>query len=202
MAAWLESPHISGVGRKLAQTTGRSGLPKSKQRLSALNCTQRTPAGLPFGIPGIGDEIEGAMQHAPQPTRHSTANTLSQHTMSKLTPLAANTILYCQAWEETVAFYRDKLGLPITFASDWFVEFALTESARLSIANERRATIKSSHGAGITITLQVNDADAYWDAYHSEGLNPTPCRTHPWGARTFYLRDPEGNRLEIWSSLD
>ncbi len=30
---------------------------------------QRTPAGLPFGIPGIGDEIDGAIQHAPQPTR-------------------------------------------------------------------------------------------------------------------------------------
>jgi len=25
---------------------------------------------LPLGIPGIGDEIEGAIQQAPQPTRH------------------------------------------------------------------------------------------------------------------------------------
>ena len=25
-----------------------------------------TPAGLPSGIPGMGDEMEGAMQHAPQ----------------------------------------------------------------------------------------------------------------------------------------
>lgn len=29
------------------------------------------PAGLPWGMPGIGDEIEGAMQHAPQPGRQS-----------------------------------------------------------------------------------------------------------------------------------
>ncbi len=28
-------------------------------------------AGLPSGIPGIGLEIEGAVQHAPQPGRHS-----------------------------------------------------------------------------------------------------------------------------------
>lgn len=27
---------------------------------------QRTPAGFPLGMPGIGDEIEGAMQQAPQ----------------------------------------------------------------------------------------------------------------------------------------
>ena len=37
---------------------------------------QRTPAGLPEGMPGIGDEIEGAMQHAPQPGRQSMADCL------------------------------------------------------------------------------------------------------------------------------
>src|SRR5690606_7223318 len=109
--------------------------------------------------------------------------------------------LYCQAWSECVAFYRDRLGLPVTFASEWFVEFALTESARLSIADERRATVKSSHGAGITLTFQVDDADALWSLFQTEGIETTPCKTHAWGARTFYLRDPEGNRLEIWSSL-
>lgn len=36
------------------------------QRKSAVNCTQGTPAGLPFGIPGMGLEMEGAMQHAAQ----------------------------------------------------------------------------------------------------------------------------------------
>lgn len=32
---------------------------------------QRTPAGLPLGIPGIADVILGAIQQAPQPRRHS-----------------------------------------------------------------------------------------------------------------------------------
>lgn len=122
--------------------------------------------------------------------------------MPKLTPQTANTILYCTAWRQTVTFYRDQLELPITFASEWFVEFALTGSARLSIADESRATVKSSHGAGITLTFQVDDADEVWQAFQHAGLEPTPCRTHKWGARTFYLRDPEGNRLEIWSSTD
>lgn len=122
--------------------------------------------------------------------------------MPKLSPQTANTILYCRAWSETVAFYRDQLGLPITFESEWFVEFALTDSARLSIADERRATIKSSHGVGITLTFQIADADALWREIQDAGLAPTPCRTHAWGARTFYVRDPEGNRLEFWSALE
>jgi hypothetical protein len=56
-------------GRRLAHTAGRSGFPNNAQRKSARNCTHLTPAGLPSGMPGIGDEIEGAMQHAPQPER-------------------------------------------------------------------------------------------------------------------------------------
>jgi hypothetical protein len=32
---------------------------------------QRVPVGLPLGIPGMGDDIEGAMQHAPQPALQS-----------------------------------------------------------------------------------------------------------------------------------
>jgi hypothetical protein len=63
------SPHISPDGCRLPHTDGRSGLPKILQRFWSSSCTQRTPAGLPFGMPGIGDEIEGAMQHAPQPAR-------------------------------------------------------------------------------------------------------------------------------------
>ena len=66
-----------------------------------------------------------------------------------LTFKTTNTILYCQKWSETIAFYRDKLELPILFASDWFVEFELDTTARLSLADEQRAKIKSSHGAGI-----------------------------------------------------
>src|ERR1700720_4192897 len=42
-----------------------------RQRLSASSWMQRTPAGLPPGIPGIGEEMEGAIQHAPQPAPQS-----------------------------------------------------------------------------------------------------------------------------------
>src|SRR5262245_4750442 len=70
-ASWSLHPHISGEGRKLEQTAGRSGRPNSAQRLSEVSWTQRTPAGLPRGMPGIGEEIDGAIQQAPHPTRHS-----------------------------------------------------------------------------------------------------------------------------------
>jgi hypothetical protein len=63
------SPHMSGSGCSEPHTAGRSGWPKMAQRLSAVSWMQRTPAGLPSGMPGMGVEMDGAMQHAPQPGR-------------------------------------------------------------------------------------------------------------------------------------
>jgi catechol 2,3-dioxygenase-like lactoylglutathione lyase family enzyme len=114
---------------------------------------------------------------------------------------SANTILYCQRWRETVEFYQNDLKLPITFASDWFVEFQLGGAAHLSVADVKRASIKSSQGAGITLALQVESADETWAYLHQQGLNVEPIMNHAWGARVFYFYDPEGHRLEIWSSI-
>ncbi len=120
-----------------------------------------------------------------------------------LTFKTANTILYCQKWAETVAFYKDDLALPVLFASDWFVEFELGATARLSIADERHSRIKSSQGAGLTLTLQVEDASAAWTYLHARGLELESLRDHAWGgARVFYFYDPEGHRLEIWSPVE
>lgn len=69
MASSRELPHISACGCKPPHTAGRSGRPKMRHRLLSSSCTQRTPAGLPFGMPGIADEIDGAVQQAPQSGR-------------------------------------------------------------------------------------------------------------------------------------
>ena len=66
MASSRVLPHMSGLGRSEAQNAGRSGFPNSLQRIASSSCTQRIPAGLPCGMPGIGELIDGAMQQAPQ----------------------------------------------------------------------------------------------------------------------------------------
>ncbi|GAN31578.1 MAG: glyoxalase/bleomycin resistance/dioxygenase family protein [Candidatus Brocadia sp. AMX2] len=110
-----------------------------------------------------------------------------------------NTILYCHRWQETVSFYRDILGFSVTFENNWFVEFAVTSNARLSVANEQRATVKSARGQGLTLAFQVDKADATWQSLKARGVNVGKIADHPWGGRAFFLFDPEGNRLEVWS---
>ena len=116
-----------------------------------------------------------------------------------LSIMASNTILYCRHWQETVAFYRDLLTLPITFASDWFIEFQISSTAYLSIADERRATIKSSQGKGMTLTFRVHNVREAWNCLAARGVKLGPIQEHAWGAQVFYFYDPEGCRLEIWA---
>lgn len=114
---------------------------------------------------------------------------------------ACNTILYCCNWKETVSFYRDILALPVNFASDWFVEFQISSTAYLSVADEQRTTIKSSRGQGITLTFRVESVHEAWENLSARGVKLGPVQDHTWGARVFYFYDPEGHRLEIWSPV-
>ena len=110
----------------------------------------------------------------------------------------ANIILYCKKWEETVEFYRDVLGLEVRFSKGWFVEFYLNESSCLSVADEKHASVKSSDGGGITISLNVEDIEVCRASMVKAGVNPSLIKEHPWGAFVFMFHDPEGNRLEMW----
>jgi catechol 2,3-dioxygenase-like lactoylglutathione lyase family enzyme len=114
-----------------------------------------------------------------------------------------NTILYCQQWEATVAFYRDTLGLRASFANDWFVEFVLHDDAahggaHLSIANAARTSIIAVEGQGITLAWQVDDLPAVRGQLESVGVAVTPIKQR-WGAWVCYCRDPEGHRIELWA---
>lgn len=110
-----------------------------------------------------------------------------------------NTIIYCEKFAETVNFYRSRLNLAVTTSLDWFVEFKLNEYSRLSIANEKNASIKSSEGRGLTITLQVHDIDETFHFLKEAGVNPGEIKKHAWGAKIIHVFDPEGNRIEFWS---
>lgn len=113
----------------------------------------------------------------------------------------SNTILYCQRWPETVDFYRRVLALPVATEKDWFVEFRVTETAFISVANAGRASIESSAGQGVTLALQVDNVHSWHARLEQAGAGPGPVKQHPWGAMSCFCRDPEGYRLEFWQPL-
>jgi catechol 2,3-dioxygenase-like lactoylglutathione lyase family enzyme len=114
-----------------------------------------------------------------------------------LNPITSNTILYCRNWDATVAFYRDVLGIRGNELAEWLVEFRLTPGAAISIADERRTSIQSGGGAGLTVSIGVEEVEAAREEIIARGGTPEPLRSI-WGSRAFFIRDPEGNRLEFW----
>jgi catechol 2,3-dioxygenase-like lactoylglutathione lyase family enzyme len=109
-----------------------------------------------------------------------------------------NAILYCQNWDETVKFYRDVLKLTVHHKTEWLVEFQLIDNTFLSIANTASTTIRSSNGTGITLSFQVENIDIDHRRLRGIGIETGPIKTI-WGARAFYIFDPEGHRIELWS---
>ena len=58
------------------QTLGRSFFPKRRHRLLLSRFMHLVPAGLPFSIPGIDEDIEITIQQAPQPGLHLKLSTM------------------------------------------------------------------------------------------------------------------------------
>lgn len=123
---------------------------------------------------------------------------LTIHTVSGQPFNLSNTILYCSRWHDSVDFYRRVLGLPVNVEKDWFVEFRLTAHSFVSIADAARASIDSSAGQGLTLTLQVDDVQEIHGRLAEAGAEVGGVKRHPWGALGFFCRDPEGYRLEFW----
>jgi catechol 2,3-dioxygenase-like lactoylglutathione lyase family enzyme len=111
-----------------------------------------------------------------------------------------NTVLYCDRWAATVAFYRDLLGFDVAHETDWFVEFRVTTDAFVSIADARRATIDAAGGKGVTLTLHTDALGETRALLDGRGVTTTPI-TRRWGADVFYCHDPEGHRIEFWSDV-
>jgi catechol 2,3-dioxygenase-like lactoylglutathione lyase family enzyme len=109
-----------------------------------------------------------------------------------------NTILYCRNWDDTVKFYRDVLKLMVNHEAEWLVEFQLIDNTFLSIANAASTSIKSSNGDGITLSFQVETVDVTQCQLREIGIDTGPIKPI-WGARAFYIFDPEGHRIELWS---
>ena len=109
-----------------------------------------------------------------------------------------NTILYCHNWETSVKFYRDVLKLNVNHETEWLVEFQLINDTYLSIANADSTSIQSSNGDGITLSFQVENVDVAHRQLRKVGIKVGPIKPI-WRVRAFYIFDPEGHRIELWS---
>ena len=93
-------------------------------------------------------------------------------------------------------FYVDRLGFDVRF--EW------TPDGTQGLLGVERGSIwltldcpMSGHGRAACVSLDVDDADAYYDAWKEHVDIPEPPRNEFWGARTFSVLDPFGNTIFV-----
>ena len=83
-----------------------------------------------------------------------------------------------------------------------------TEGAKISIFSVdgmESLAPQSMKGAGFgsfTIGFEVKDVDAEYERLKAMGVEFVKLpMTHPWGARSFWFRDPDGNIVDFYAIL-
>ena len=114
------------------------------------------------------------------------------------------TIPYITLWavnfDEMVAFYRDRLNLPVEYNDQNFIQFT-TLGTKLYI--HRLGTAPPLREHTVEIHFDVSDVDTVYEDLASRGVEfEDPPANRPWGARMAALRDPEGYAIEIVGPLD
>ncbi|MEH6892593.1 VOC family protein [Bacillus sp. JJ864] len=119
-------------------------------------------------------------------------------------------ILYAKQYEECIRFYRDILQLPIKGEHVTYVEF---DTGSTILAINSRDDVRELTGLPIPKTLSQSstfeigfvvggvDETIHMLKKHGVTVLVEPV-TKPWGQTVSYVSDPDGNYIEICSSLD
>lgn len=112
-----------------------------------------------------------------------------------------HTILICRNWEECVAFYRDLLEFRVVESKPGFVEVEVAPGAYIGLIRSTRDDNSENRDSSLILTFRVANLDKVHEIISVLCRGVTEIIEHPWGARLFKMRDPEGRPLEIWSRL-
>ena len=108
--------------------------------------------------------------------------------------------LFVAAFEDTKRFYTDLLGFKIEWDPDPDNTYLTSGSDNIALhraSGERssRETVLDHFGL---LVREADDVDAWARFFETEGVAlVTQPRTHRDGARSFYVDDPDGNRIQF-----
>jgi lactoylglutathione lyase len=119
-------------------------------------------------------------------------------------------VLFADDFERLLAFYAEKVGLPVRLQDEGYAEFAV-EGAKFALL--ARTRLPELVGEGHTdrpkpgthegaMTVLVEDVDRTYAGMTKRGVTFLgPPQDRPWGQRSAYFEDPEGHLIEIVTNL-
>jgi catechol 2,3-dioxygenase-like lactoylglutathione lyase family enzyme len=136
-----------------------------------------------------------------RPNPVSPANDLSAQAPPKPQLHSAEPQLFVSDVAASCEFYRKKLGFTIAFiyGEPPFYAQVFRDGARLNFRHLDEPPInpilKDKENL-ISASITVDAADPLFSEFQSAGVSfQQSIKTDPWGARTFIVRDPDGNRV-------
>jgi lactoylglutathione lyase len=112
--------------------------------------------------------------------------------------------------ERSLAFYTGVLGLRLRHRSGPYAQLdtgrtrlALFERAAMAETVGRPLSAPGPQHVAFEIGFKVEDVDQAWSRLCSAGARPVAGPTdRPWGQRSAYVADPDGNLVELAQDLD
>ncbi len=116
-------------------------------------------------------------------------------------------------FDKTFLFYRDTMGFTVTWGDvgNVYAHFAVPGGGELAIFDKQlmfigiNAQVKpaSPEQDHFVVAIRVDDVDTRYKNLRAKGVTfiTEPEKHKDWGMRTVYLRDPEGNLLELYTEL-
>lgn len=117
------------------------------------------------------------------------------------TLVAAEPQLFVQDVTAAADFYASKLGFSVTFVHGEppFYGQVVRDGARLNLRHVDHPVIdpvRREEEQLLQASITTDDAAPLFHEYQRAGVNfAQPLQDEPWGARTFIVRDPDGNLL-------
>jgi catechol 2,3-dioxygenase-like lactoylglutathione lyase family enzyme len=115
--------------------------------------------------------------------------------------IAAEPQLYVRDIVASCDFYSRMLGfsLAFTYGEPPFYGQVFRDGARLNLRQVDSPVVDPARRDAdqlLAATITLEDAEPLFLEYQSAGVEVVqPLRFEPWGARTFVVRDPDGNLL-------
>lgn len=117
------------------------------------------------------------------------------------TLLGAEPEIFVTSIEKSCAFYTQKLGFRVafTYGTPPFYAQVVRDAARLNLRHVDRPVIDPKlrdQQELLSAAITLEDAKPLFLEFQTEGVPFfQTLRTEPWGARTFIVRDPDGNLI-------
>jgi catechol 2,3-dioxygenase-like lactoylglutathione lyase family enzyme len=109
--------------------------------------------------------------------------------------------------DKCVAFYRDAVGLDVTFSDDVSYAFRLGQQDFVLLSVSAAGEMVGAEAVGkatgrVLLCAGVENVDNVYKSLSSKGVAfLKPPDDKPWGRRTAYFADPEGNLWELYHHL-